>query len=275
MKMEDASVLLTGASGGIGSCLSRQLVHAGARVLLAGRSQERLLSLAAALQPTSAGRDRVDALVVDITTESGRNALVQAARARQVNVLVNNAGIPCFGSAAQARSEQLQALIQTNVMAPMLLTAGLLPHLQQQRNALILNVGSVLGELGIPGFTAYGASKAALRHYSQSLRRELQGSSVKVLLAEPRAVRTAFNDEQTQAFNQRTGTHADTPEVVARTLLKMLQTEQSQRVFGFPERLAVILNRLFPLSMDMAFERHRRALDASQASQAVNSLEGQ
>jgi NADP-dependent 3-hydroxy acid dehydrogenase YdfG len=75
MNLENASVLLTGASGGLGAEMARLLVQEGARVLLAGRSQQRLLALATELQPEGTGRDRVDALVVDITTAQGRRAL--------------------------------------------------------------------------------------------------------------------------------------------------------------------------------------------------------
>jgi short-subunit dehydrogenase len=273
MNPELASVLLTGASGGIGAELARLLVQSGARVLLAGRSRERLLALANELQPQAMGRDRVDALVVDVTTEAGRRALIDTAQVRRVNVLINNAGMPCFGPAQQVDAQMLERLFQTNVVAPMLLTAGLLPHLLTQPGALVLNVGSVLGDLGIPGYGAYGASKAALRNYSESLRRELQGTHVKVLYAAPRAVHTAFNDSRVQAFNQATGTHADMPQVVARRLLNMLLDETPQRTFGFPESFAVVLNRLLPRMLDKVFVRHQRALGSLAATEPVNQLD--
>ena len=273
MNPELASVLLTGASGGIGAELARLLVQSGARVLLAGRSRERLLALANELQPQAMGRDRVDALVVDVTTEAGRRALIDTAQVRRVNVLINNAGMPCFGPAQQVDAQMLERLFQTNVVAPMVLTAGLLPHLLIQPGALVLNVGSVLGDLGIPGYGAYGASKAALRNYSESLRRELQGTQVKVLYAAPRAVHTAFNDSRVQAFNQATGTHADMPVVVARRLLNMLLDETPQRTFGFPESFVVVLNRLLPRMLDKVFVRHQRALGSLAATEPANQLD--
>lgn len=260
MNLENASVVLTGASGGIGAELARLLVQSGARVLLVARSGPRLLSLATQIQPPGTGRERVDALAVDITTSAGRRAVLDAARARGVNVLVNNAAVPCFGSACQSNASELEQLIQTNVTAPLALTAGLLGQLMAQKHALILNVGSVLGEIGVPGYAAYGASKAALRQYSQALRRELAGSGVNVLYAAPRAVSTPFNDDRVVAFNQATGTQADSPAQVAQRLLKMLQTETVQQTFGFPESLATPLNRLFPVLFDKVFGSHRRAL---------------
>ena len=82
MNLENASVVLTGASGGIGAELARLLVQSGARVLLVARSGPRLLSLATQIQPPGTGRERVDALAVDITTSAGRRAVLDAARAR-------------------------------------------------------------------------------------------------------------------------------------------------------------------------------------------------
>ncbi|ARP81857.1 short chain dehydrogenase [Bordetella genomosp. 8] len=263
MKPSEASVVLTGAAGGLGSAIARRLLDDGARVLLVGRTAEPLLALAHALATGSFDRWRVDALVVDITTEHGRAALIDAAAAREANMLINNAAAPAFGRAQDLRPEDAQRVVDTNIVAPMLLTAGMLPQLLACKRAQIVNIGSTLGSLGVPGFSAYGASKAALRVYTESLRRELADTHVRVQYYAPRAIATSFNAPEVLAFNQATGSRSDSPDAVARDLIRLLRDESPQRYVGAVEALAVRLNGLFPKWMDGAFTKHRRALKPS------------
>ncbi len=217
MNIREASVVLTGAAGGLGSAIARRLRARGARVLLIGRSAEPLLALAQSLSAGAADRNAVDALVVDIATASGRAAIVDAARARDANVLINNAAVAAFGPGQEIGADHARRLFDTNVLAPMLLTAEMLPLLRTRPRAQVLNIGSVLGSLGIPGFALYGASKAALRIYTEALRRELADSTVKIQYYAPRAIDTPFNSPEVVAFNRATGSPSDTPEAVARS----------------------------------------------------------
>ncbi|KCV28612.1 KR domain protein [Bordetella bronchiseptica SBL-F6116] len=263
MKPNQSSVVLTGAAGGLGSAIARRLHAAGARVLLVGRNAQTILALAQSLSVSAQDRHAVDVLVVDITTAEGRAAIADAAAARQANVLINNAARAEFGSVQALAQPQMRDLFDTNVIAPMLLTASLLPTLLARPRAQILNIGSVLGSLGVPGFSAYGASKAALRIYTESLRRELAGSSVRVQYYAPRAIDTPFNAPEVVVFNRATGARADAPDAVARVVLHMLEAETPQRFAGPLEALAVRLNTLFPRLLDRAFSRHRRALQST------------
>jgi short-subunit dehydrogenase len=270
MKLEQMSAVLTGASGGIGSAVARELVYGGARVLLAGRSKEALLSLARELSGGVQNRQRVDALVIDVTDESGREALRDAAEARGVNVLINNAGRAGFGPIDAMNSDDIDAVLRTNLIAPMQLTVSLLPHLRKQPRALILNVGSTLGSIGIPGFSIYGASKAGLLGFSEALRRELADSSVRVQYLAPRGVDTGFLDARAKAFNAATGARLDSAVQVAQTLVKMLQTERPLHFIGTVEPIAARLNGLFAGLLDGAFRKHRHALHAPPPSPAAN-----
>jgi short-subunit dehydrogenase len=259
VKLSDASILLTGASGGIGAATARALVAAGARVLLVARDGKRLAKLAEAL--CADARDgRVAAFATDLTTATGRSQLADLAIARRVNVLVNNAGMPCFGALAETDDAGIAEVIGTNLVAPVALTRALLPHLSAQPRAIILNVGSTLGRLGLPGFSVYSASKFGLRGFTEALRRELAGSRVDVLYLAPRATKTAFNDDRVSAFNRATGTREDPPEAVAAAIVRTLERGTAERQLGFPERFAVRLNGLVPRWLDGAFAKHRAEL---------------
>ena len=255
-------VVLTGAGGGIGSAAARVLVEEGAQVLLVGRNQPPLVALAQTLARPASAR----VVAADVTTPDGRATIQSAAVAAGANVLVNNAGVPCFGRFEALAPEQIERAMQTNLLAPMLLTHLLLQHLRAQPVARILNVGSALGSLGLPGFSAYSAAKFGLRGFSEALRRELAGSGVAVQYLAPRTTRTAFNDEAVDAFNRATGTQSDSADQVAQALLAMLRSGSAERFLGFPEKLAARLNGFVPRLLDGAFRRHRTVLHATKQS---------
>jgi short-subunit dehydrogenase len=259
MKIEQMTVVLTGAAGGIGSEATRALVDAGARVVLVGRNAERLGSLARMLsQPTAA-----TILAADVTTPDGRASIQAAAVAAGANVLINNAGVPCFGRLDALEPEQIVHAVETNLLAPMLLTRLLLPHLRAQPAAQVLNIGSALGSLGLPGFSAYSAAKFGLRGFSEALRRELHDTSVSVQYLAPRVTRTAFNDPAVDAFNRATRTQSDSPGQVAQALLETLRRGSPERFLGFPEKYAARINGVVPHLLDRAFRRHRAVLHST------------
>jgi short-subunit dehydrogenase len=253
------SVLLTGASGGIGAELARLLVAEGARILLVARDAERLAALAESLPQRRA--HQVRALAADVSDPAGRTTIRDiACIGGGVNVLINNAAVPCMGPFDGVSDAQVEQVLQTNLLAPLLLTRLLLPHLRTHAAARVLNIGSVVGAIGLPGSAVYGASKAGLHRFSQALRRELADTGVRVQFLGPRATRTGFNDANAEAFNRATGTHVDTPRRVAREALNLLRSGRAERFIGFPEALAVRLNALAPGLLDGAFVAHRSAL---------------
>jgi short-subunit dehydrogenase len=253
-------VLLTGATGGIGQALVDALAGAGARLLLTARSQETLAQVA---RPLLASGARVATHPADITLPGDRAQLVRWAADSGVNVLINNAGAPCFGEFEALGEALIARVLLTNLVAPMQLTQALLPTLRARREARVLNIGSALGRLGLPGYAVYSASKFGLRGFSESLRRELAGTAVLVQYLGPRTTRTAFNDERVDAYNRAVGSTADAPERVARAALELLQGRAAERFIGFPESLAVRVNGLAPHWIDGALRRHRSALHAA------------
>jgi len=116
MNAADARVLLTGASGGIGQAAAQALQQAGARIMGVGRSAA----------PAPGGMAWVRA---DLTTPAGLSAVTEAAADWGANVLVHAAGAPCFGPLGAVPPTQLQAVLQSNLLVPLLLRQRLLPHL--------------------------------------------------------------------------------------------------------------------------------------------------
>jgi short-subunit dehydrogenase len=242
-------VLLTGATGGIGRAVARQLLEAGARVLLVGRSGAALDALAQALPP---GRAAIHA--ADLTQAESRSALCEAARRWQggVNVLVNAAGVNPFAMYHDLTAAQIDRTLAINLHAPMHLCHELLPWLRSCESAAIVNVGSVFGAIGHPGFVAYSASKFALRGFTEALRRELADSRVAVKYFAPRATRTAMNSPAVERMNARLGVRMDPPERVARELLALLAGPRHEATVGWPEKAFAKVNAVLPRLVDRA-----------------------
>ena len=253
MKLHQMRAVLTGATGGIGQELAQQLVDGGAKVLLVSRSHDKLQQLSSRL-----GRNACF-LVADITAGDGVRRIVdRAARLADgggANVLINNAGTNLFGPFADHTQHDLETTIATNVVAPMRLSLGMLPVLQRHKNAAILNVGSILGSIGMPGQVCYSTGKFALHGFSEALRRELQHTSIRVLYCAPRATDTPMNTPEMRQLNETTGAHMDAVAPVVEQIIRQLQSNRAERFFGWPERLFVKLNALLPGLVDLGSRR--------------------
>lgn len=244
MQLRNTRILLTGASGGLGQDLARQLADAGAALLLSGRDSRRLTALTASL-----GAD-CSSVCADLDQARGIVSVAAAAREFGIAVLINNAGVGAFGLFENQEWERIERVLATNLAAPMHLTRALLPWLKAQPQAAIVNIGSTFGSLPFPGFVAYSAAKAGLRGFSQALRRELADAPVEVIHIAPRAIDTPLNSDAVQALNRALGNRSDNAEDVARQVLAALRAGSGERHLGFPERLFAWLNGVAPSLID-------------------------
>ncbi|RYF41088.1 MAG: SDR family oxidoreductase [Comamonadaceae bacterium] len=270
MKAAQARVLLTGAGGGIGQAAALALAGAGAALLLAGRSPARLSAQARALQ------QRVPAAQVewheaDLQQPLSIQALALRAQAWNCNVVVHCAGVAEFGRFEGTSAAAMAATLNTNLLAPMMLTHSLLPHLRGLPRAQVICVGSALGAIGLPGYGVYCASKFGLRGFAQALRREMADTAVRIQYLGPRSTQTSFNTSEVARYNRATGTAMDPPQRVAQALLRMVESERAEQFIGFPEKLAARINGLVPVLLDGAFARHRRSLPP-QATDSPNLI---
>jgi len=241
-------IVLTGASGGIGRVISNHLSDAGARVLMVDIAVDSLRELAAALEQKY--------VVADLLTEADRASVAQRVTDEwgRLDALVNCAGINAFGLQDAISDEQVQRVIAVNLTAPILLTRKLLPLLEKGRSPVIVNLGSVFGHIGFAGFSLYSASKFGLHGYTESLRRELADTPVRVAWVSPRATRTAMNAGAVDQLNEELKVRYDHPERVARAVCAAITKPRIDRVLGFPEKFFARLNQLFPSLVDRSLK---------------------
>ncbi len=255
MNLQGACVVLTGAAGGIGSALARALAAEGARLALVDRNEAALHALAAELSGAPAVVIAQDLLLEDAAQQVVERALSGLGR---VDVLINLAGVLGFRPFVRETAAMTEQLFRLNVFLPMRLTRMLLPHMQERASGCIVNIGSIFGSIGFAWFTSYSASKAALRGFSEALRRELEGTGVGVSYLAPRSVKTPFNTGALYRMAEKVHMNLDTPEWVATQIVRALRKDQKERYLGFPESFFVRVNALFPRLVDAALKKQNR-----------------
>jgi NAD(P)-dependent dehydrogenase (short-subunit alcohol dehydrogenase family) len=173
--LEGLSALVTGATSGIGKAAAEELARHGAEVIVHGRDATRGQSVVDAI---SANGGKARFVAADLTDAAEIDALAQ--QAADVDVLVNNAGLSWFGPTPELDVATFSRLFIANVQAPYFLTAALAPKMAARGSGSIINIGSMAGEIGMPGGAAYGATKAALDSMTRSWAAEYSPAGVRI-----------------------------------------------------------------------------------------------
>jgi uncharacterized oxidoreductase len=185
------TILITGGGSGIGRGLAESLHALGNQVIISGRRQH-------ALDATTAANPGIKSLLVDMQNAASIRGFAAKAIAEfpAINVLINNAGIMRAEKllAQQPDLADAEAIVTTNLLGPLRLTAALLPHLQKQPSAVIMNVSSGLAFMPLALTPTYCATKAAVHSWTLSLRYQLRSTAIEVLELIPPYVQTDLMD---------------------------------------------------------------------------------
>lgn len=189
--------LVTGASSGIGEATAVALAREGASVAVGARRTDRLETLRSRIE---ADGGRVLPIELDVTDEAQCRAAVATTVAELggLDILVNNAGVMLLGPIEDADTEDWRRMITTNVLGLLYMTHAALPHLLERRGDVV-QVSSVAGRVARSGSGVYNASKWGVNAFSESLRQEVTGRGVRVVVVEPGAVATELTDHITHA----------------------------------------------------------------------------
>lgn len=249
MALEGRTALITGAGSGIGRAIALEASRRGMSLALVGRRAEPLEETRLSL-----GRNATCLVIAaDVTSPAGRGLIRGrvASEWGRLDVLVNNAGLLAAGPLVQTEDAPLQRLMATNLLAPLAMIRDLLPLLRAASAARVVNIGSLLGDIAMPLFAAYSASKFGLRGLSDALRRELEPLGIGVTYAAPRGART----EATQAiarYVEPLEMPLDAPETIARQVWDAVARGKDTTYPRGRERLFLLVERLFPSVVDRA-----------------------
>lgn len=193
--------LVSGASQGIGRAIAIALATQGATVILAARNTDKLAQVAAEIE---AAGGKALAFTLDIASEASIKETAKSILAAHgtVDILVNNAGITRDGLMMRMKRADWDDVLNTNLTGTFLLTQALLPPMVKARWGRIVNITSIVGQLGQAGQVNYAASKAAMLGFTRSLAREVASRAITVNAVAPGYIETAMTQVLTDAQKQ-------------------------------------------------------------------------
>lgn len=188
MRFQDRTVIVTGASSGVGEAAARLFAAEGARVVLAARSTEALERIAGEIG------DNALAVPADLSRREDCERLIDTAVTQHggIDILVNNAGFNRRGPVESVSLDAMEQILNVNLVAPLRLCKLALPHLEKARRGAIVNVASLAGRIPLDDEATYSATKFGLRAFSFALAEELQKTSVTVSVVSPGPISTGF-----------------------------------------------------------------------------------
>lgn len=254
----NSRAVVTGASSGIGRAIAVELARQGADLVLVARRPQRLETLAAEIR--ALGR-QAEFVAGDVTDAGVRQAVLERAASRwdALDILVNNAGVAATGRFEDARPDRLRQIFEVNFFSLVEGTRAALPLLRRGRRPIVVNMGSILGHVAIPHLSEYCAAKFAVRGFSESLRAELHGHGVDLLLVSPATVETEIWErmlEETAPTAWRSS-RGLTPQAVAAATLRGIRRGRREVLPGVEAKAFHLLYRLCPSLVAWVLERRQ------------------
>jgi short-subunit dehydrogenase len=243
MPLRDKTVVITGASSGIGRAAAFEFAHRGARLVIAARRGDRLEEVARECRSFGVTCTTV---VADVTNRADCERLIAAAG--KVDVLVNNAGFAIFDAIENAGGDDLESMMQTNYFGTVWCTKAVLPQMLAHGDGAIVNVSSIAGIMGYARMGGYCATKFAIIGFTEALRDEVIGRGVRVALVCPGTVDTEFfvKAERGKMPGASRLILAVKPERVARAIADAAQDGKYRRILPPFAALYMRLKELFP-----------------------------
>ena len=226
---------ITGASRGFGARITAEALSRGDAVVATARDPSTITK-------QFGNHERLLAVKLDVTNEAQAHEAAGAAVKKfgRIDVLVNNAGFGLLGAVEEASDAETQRVFGTNVFGLLNVTRAVLPHMRRQRSGHVMNISSVGGYTGYPGWGVYGATKFAVEGLSEAMHAELAPLGIHVTVVEPGFFRTDFLDDQSLIrTRQEIADYADT---VGKTRNVAADVNHAQR--GDPSKLAAAFMKL-------------------------------
>jgi uncharacterized oxidoreductase len=251
MYLEGKRVIITGGSSGIGLATAQAMTAVGAKVFITGRRPDIVAKAVDQLRATHAEASGVAA---DVATNDGRARTLEAGLENLggLDILVNNAGGVRAGRLEDTSEAEIRAMIEVDLVAPILLTRAALPHLRASGDGLVVNVTSGIALIGLPFYATYAAAKAGFARFSEALRRELKGEGVHVLTVYPGGTDTPMM--KSNRAGPELGFGREPASAVAEAIVAGIRADAFDVVRGGEARDKMIaLNRDDPAAIDQRF----------------------
>ncbi len=258
MTLTGKLVVITGASSGIGRAAALELARRGAKLVIAARRSEPLDEVAQLCRQE--GTD-CTAIVADVSKREECKRLIDAAG--QIDVLVNNAGFATFDAIANAKPEDLEAMMQTNYFGAVWCTQAALPAMLARGEGVIVNVASIAGLMGYARMGGYCATKFAMIGFSEALRDEVIARGVRVAMVCPGTVETNFflKAERGKMPGASRLILAIKPEQVAKAICRSAEDGRYRRILPPTAAFYMRMKDLFPRFAHLLMRRASALLE--------------
>ncbi len=262
-KLNGKTILITGASMGIGEAIARAFAAEGANLILVARSEAKLKELCQQLERTSESKQSFQYLLCDLAKKTEvKNLIIELQKFDRIDGLICNAGVGLYGELKDLSEDDSRNLFEINFFSIIALIQALLPQLKKSHQARIVLISSVVGWRAIPRLSVYSASKAALNLLAESLRVELNPHKIKVVNIYPGRTKTAFSDNAVSTgwkpFATQSGQSAE--QVAKRSLQAYLKGKRDEYV-SCSNRLLIWVNFLFPKLIDWGLGIYFKRID--------------
>ena len=245
MDFKGKTVIITGASSGIGKESAKQFAKKGAHIALISRKKEKL---AKAKQELEKFKTTTEIFPCDVSDKSQVKEMARSVFEKfgSVDVLVNNAGFAVYGPASELSIEEIESQMKTNYFGMIYCIKNFLPKMLEQKSGHIVNVASVAASIGLPGIASYCASKFAMLGFSEGLKHELSGTGVGITVVSPIMVRTNFFDHPSFAKMPKYSPTSLSSKTVAKSILKAANSPRLEIIVPSFVRGAVWAKQTFP-----------------------------
>ncbi len=275
---EGYTVMITGASAGIGCEFARQLAPAARKMILVARRNDRLEALKSELKAINPGLEMFGRSLdlrhqaelerlCDWLDESGMN----------IDLLINNAGLGDHGPFVESEWDRVDSMLQVNVFALTYLTFRVLPAMRKAGDGSILNVSSVAGLLPLPNSAVYAATKAYVTSFSEAIRAELRLSNISVTALCPGPVETEFLSRATRGSDHQKHTAPNcfvvSVQEVVRQALEAIAKDRARVIPGMWVNLAMTTIAFLPMFIKRLFYNARAKHQVSGISAASPNFE--
>ena len=231
MELTNKKILITGGSAGIGKAIANELIEKGAsKIAVMGRTAEKLDTLE---------KEFPSAQILKIQGDVSQVGHIKLAVNKideewgALDILINNAGVVSAGLLEDISDSDIEDQINVNVTGLILMTKYFLPFLKESREAALINVSSGLGYIAMPFYSVYAASKSAVKHFTEAMRRELAQYPIHALGIYPTAT-------DTKMMETAKVEDMDSPEIVARATIEGLLNGENEVVLGGQQRIEQI-----------------------------------
>ena len=245
MDFKNKTILITGASSGIGKQTAIEFAKLGANIILVARRKEKLDKIANELEKFNVTTFvcQCDVSDKEQVKEMSKTVLEKF---DSIDVLVNNAGFAIYGSVKDLSIDEIESQMETNYFGMMYCIKNFLPFMLDKKSGHIINVASVAASFGLPGIASYCASKFAMLGFSEGLKHELHGTGIGVTVVSPIMVRTDFFDHPSFEKMPKYSPTSLSSKTVAKAILKAANSPRLEIIVPSIVRSAVWLKHTFP-----------------------------